>query len=91
MSDSELLFPDKPLLEFTSEEADMLNTCDPVKLDSAKILCDKELAGTEATASEMKGCMFDECFGMNEHALRTAKNYASPEDRAAAGQMSSTA
>jgi len=85
------MFTDAPQLEFTLEEADMLNTCPVSKLDSAKLVCTEELKGTDPTAKLLKACMYDQCFGMNEHALRTAVKFATPEDRAAAGKMSSTA
>merc|ERR1711957_559268 len=30
----------------------------------------------DATAQQMSACLFDGCFGMNEHALQTAKQFA---------------
>jgi len=87
----ELLFSHRVDVEFTMEEVDMLNTCPDAGLEDARSKCKMELEGTNPTTNQLHACMFDRCFGMNEHALRTARTFASAADLAAAGSMSPTA
>lgn len=88
IADSELLFKRQEEIVFTSEETHMLLTeCQPKDLIAHELKCRKELPGTPTTAG-VNSCVFDQCFGMNEHALRSAKTYATPEDRAAAHESS---
>jgi len=47
--------------------------CPASTLDQAKAKCTRELSAPSAL--DMDSCVFDFCFGMNEHALRTAKTY----------------
>lgn len=78
-------------VHFTSEEYDMLMTCHREKRESAREKCGRQLDSTNPSQDELHACMFDQCFGMNEHALRTARTFASKAHRAAAGEMSPTA
>jgi hypothetical protein len=89
VKEGELLFRERATFGFTSEEYAMLKTC--ATLPVAEKKCRAELENSHPTQPELYACMFDYCFGMNEHALRTARTYATPADRAAAGEMSSTA
>mmetsp|Transcript_78684 Transcript_78684/g.163627 ORF Transcript_78684/g.163627 Transcript_78684/m.163627 type:complete len:484 (-) Transcript_78684:582-2033(-) len=82
----ELLFTRQTEVVFTQEEEDMLRLqCSADNLVKGERACRQELPST-APVKEMNACVFDECFGMNAHALRTAKTLASPADRAAAGE-----
>jgi len=87
----DMLFRNRHRVEFTSEEYDMLMTCHREKRERSRESCQRELESSSPTDDELHACMFDYCFGMNEHSLRTARTFASAGDRAAAGEMSSTA
>lgn len=91
IQDGEMLMKHRAVVTFSSEEYDMLMQCAVDIRTSARQKCEKELETSRPTENELHACMFDECFGMNEHALRTARTFASKEDRIAAGEMSSTA
>jgi hypothetical protein len=81
-----LLFRSRAGVPFSSEEYDMLQTCHV--LAEAKQKCQTSLAkdlGATVPVDELHACMFDECFGMNEHALHTARTFATEADRKAAG------
>eukprot|EP00446_Apocalathium_sp_SHHI-4_P042657 CAMPEP_0177335516 /NCGR_PEP_ID=MMETSP0368-20130122/23293_1 /TAXON_ID=447022 ORGANISM="Scrippsiella hangoei-like, Strain SHHI-4" /NCGR_SAMPLE_ID=MMETSP0368 /ASSEMBLY_ACC=CAM_ASM_000363 /LENGTH=392 /DNA_ID=CAMNT_0018796305 /DNA_START=10 /DNA_END=1189 /DNA_ORIENTATION=- len=80
----ELLFSHFTDVSFTSEEQSMLNKdCPEGELMAAREKCRGGLLQS-ATEQQLNACAFDVCFGMNEHALRIAKTYATAEDRAAA-------
>jgi len=81
----EMLFKNRATIVFTPEMEDMLRTnCPAQDLLASREHCQKELP-QEASTIQMNSCLFDWCFGMNEHALRTAKTYATPEERVALG------
>lgn len=81
---SELMFNTNAIVQITAEEVAMLRTqCPSRTLASARSECQREL-GQQATDVQIQACSFDVCFGMNEHALRVAKNYATGADEAAA-------
>lgn len=84
VADKDLLFNKHAEISFTTEEATMLRTnCAAEKLVEGELACRKQMP--TATTMQVNGCVFDFCFGMLEHALQTAKNYATPEDKKAAG------
>jgi len=78
---SDMLFSRGTSAEFTPEEKEMLQKyCSSVTVANAKLHCVKELpAGVSEEG--INACIFDQCFGMNEHALQTAKQFASEEVR----------
>eukprot|EP00932_Pfiesteria_piscicida_P009388 SRR837773.2011.p2 GENE.SRR837773.2011~~SRR837773.2011.p2 ORF type:complete len:268 (+),score=101.24 SRR837773.2011:111-806(+) len=82
--DEDLLFGRHAQVLFSHEMEQMLRTkCEPDRLLQFERDCRRELQG-EPTATEVNACVFDNCFGANEHALQTAKTFATPEDEAAA-------
>jgi hypothetical protein len=85
--EGELLFNKRADIIFTHEEREMLRTqCPAADLVKAEMACRKEL-GSATGELQRDACVFDTCFGMNEHALRSAKTYATDEDyKAAHGQ-----
>jgi len=90
VADGELLFNSRSADAWSFEEAEMLKTCDSQTYADAQNKCKEEIKGAQTTIM-LHECMFDLCFGMNEHALRTARTFASAKDKAAAGEMSETA
>jgi len=90
VADGELLFPSRSPDSWSFEEAEMLKTCDSFTFANAKAKCNSEMKGL-GTAIQIKDCTFDQCFGMNEHALRAARTFANAADKAAAGETSVTA
>lgn len=73
----QLLFSKRAKMEFTPEMQEMLeNKCNSEQLVEGELFCRKELPEEQETTMEINSCVFDYCFGMNEHALRTAKKYA---------------
>merc|ERR1719210_822733 len=74
---SESLFSTHVQTAVTSEMQQMIATnCPPATLNNAKVKCQSELsARRSADRAELDACVFDNCFGKNEHALRTAKTY----------------
>jgi len=74
----DLLFRRNAKPVWTTEMADMFKaTCPQDQKDAGQLNCQKELQNPDSV--QLQSCMFDYCFGMNEHALRTARLYA-PED-----------
>jgi len=74
----DLLFHRNAQLVFTPEMAQMLtNTCPQQTQNDGRAFCQQSL-GMGASQINLMSCLFDYCFGMNEHALRTAKTYAPP-------------
>jgi len=74
------LFSRRVPVEFTSQMEEMLHKhCDDSTKYNARQRCTDELR-MDATAQQMSACLFDGCFGMNEHALQTAKQFASDEE-----------
>jgi len=81
---SDMLFSKRAEVSFTVEEMQMLREhCSPQMIVEGELECRKEL-GQNASTTQVNACVFDVCFGMNEHALQTAKKYATPEDKAVA-------
>lgn len=84
VSDEELMFRHRAVVMMTHEEAVMFQkTCPMMKIELAKAACDKALPTTVNDAQRLS-CAFDFCFGMDQHALQTAKTFATPQDLAAA-------
>jgi len=84
VADKDLLFSSRAVTAFTTEEAEMLRrNCPAEELVKGELACRKDLPQNAETV-QVNACVFDFCFGMNEHALQTAKNYATPEDKKAA-------
>jgi len=84
VTDNDLLFSSRAVTAFTTEEAEMLRRhCPAEELVKGELACRKDLPQNAETV-QVNACVFDFCFGMNEHALQTAKNYATPEDKKAA-------
>lgn len=72
----ELLFGHREKMEFTPEMQGMLSEhCESDKLVSGELACRKQLPSKQENTMTINSCVFDYCFGMNEHALRTAKKY----------------
>jgi len=72
---AETLFPDQPQVTVTTEMQNMIaSNCEEARLAQAKLKCQSEMppGGPRAV---LDACVFDNCFGRNEHALRTAKTY----------------
>jgi len=90
IADGDMLFDNRSPDAWTYEEAEMLKTCDPETRAGAEDKCKQELQGPQTTIM-LHECMFDLCFGMNEHALRIARTFATKADKEAAGDMSETA
>merc|ERR1719162_27805 len=74
------LFSRRVPVEFTAQMEEMLHKhCDDNAKYTARQRCTDELR-VDATSQQMSACLFDGCFGMNEHALQTAKTFASDEE-----------
>jgi len=70
----ELIFRSVTPGAITSEMQKMIAAnCDPARLAMAKGKCQTALPA--ADVADMDSCVFDECFGKNQHALRVAKTY----------------
>jgi len=89
IADGEMLFNNRSPDAWSVEEAEMLKTCDSQTYADAQLTCKEEIKGA-LTTTMLHECMFDLCFGMNEHALRTARTFATEADKAAAGETSET-
>mmetsp|Transcript_135486 Transcript_135486/g.432395 ORF Transcript_135486/g.432395 Transcript_135486/m.432395 type:complete len:457 (-) Transcript_135486:445-1815(-) len=84
VTDNDLLFSSRAVTAFTTEEAEMLRRhCPAEELVKGELACRKDLPQNAETV-QVNACVFDFCFGMNEHALQTAKIYATAEDKKAA-------
>merc|ERR1719296_233664 len=84
VSGGEMLFSTDAVVEVTDEELSMLETqCPQHTLQRARNDCAQELSAG-AGEGQLTACAFDVCFGMNEHALRSAKNYATAAEKRAA-------
>merc|ERR1719223_1689093 len=84
VTDGQLMFSSDAVVHVSDEEETMLETqCPSNTLQSASTQCAKELPAS-ATEGQHTACQFDICFGMNEHALRSAKNYATAAEEKAA-------
>jgi len=77
------MFSTALVVDISSEEKQMLKKqCPHNTLTDARATCSRQIQG--ATDAQVESCSFDVCFGMNEHALRSAKNFATvAEERAA--------
>lgn len=86
VADQEMLFHRHAQVLFSSEMEEMMRTkCAPNKLIEHEQTCRQEMRGVATSdAVSMNSCIFDLCFGMNEHALQTAKTFATEADKAAA-------
>mmetsp|Transcript_65046 Transcript_65046/g.211995 ORF Transcript_65046/g.211995 Transcript_65046/m.211995 type:complete len:228 (-) Transcript_65046:331-1014(-) len=81
---SAMLFSSRAEISFTTEEQEMLRSQCPARtMVDAELQCRKNLPQS-ATVLQVNACVFDVCFGMNEHALRSAATYASAADQASA-------
>jgi len=80
----ELMFSTDAVVDVTTEEKAMLETqCPQATLSNAQTTCRGQLE-SGASDGQVQACSFDVCFGMNEHALRSAKNYATQAEKRAA-------
>jgi len=61
-------------IKFTPEMEQMLSTCPGDQLVQGELECRQELPQT-ASSIEVNSCVFDFCFGMNEHALKIAQTF----------------
>mmetsp|Transcript_67994 Transcript_67994/g.195180 ORF Transcript_67994/g.195180 Transcript_67994/m.195180 type:complete len:411 (-) Transcript_67994:307-1539(-) len=78
---SDMLFSKRAEVSFTVEEMQMLREhCSPQMIVEGELECRKEL-GQNASTTQVNACVFDVCFGMNEHALRSAEVYSTAEER----------
>jgi len=86
LTHGDTLFSTPLVVDISSEEKEMIRIqCPKHTLADARHLCTQQIVG--ATPAQVESCSFDVCFGMNEHALRSAKNFATVADeRAAHGQ-----
>jgi len=77
VADGDLLFQHRHIVDFTAEMQAMLTAqCTGAALTKAQGECAQELPGpSAASVNTMNSCLFDHCFGYNQHALRTAKTY----------------
>jgi hypothetical protein len=77
VADGDLLFQHRHTVDFTQEMQAMLEAqCVGAALTKATTECQQELpAPSAASKNTMNSCLFDHCFGYNQHALRTAKTY----------------
>jgi len=77
VADGELLFQHRHVVAFTAEMQAMLAAqCTGASLAKATSECQMELpAASAADLNTLNSCLFDHCFGYNQHALRTAKTY----------------
>jgi hypothetical protein len=77
VSDADLLFQNRHIVKFTAEMHAMLTAgCGGPSLTKATGECQRELpAPSQADANTMNACLYDHCFGYNQHALRIAKTY----------------
>jgi len=83
LTHSDTLFSTPLHVEISSEEKQMLQKqCPQNTLTEARSSCVQQIQG--ANDAQVESCSFDVCFGMNEHALRSAKNYATVQDERAA-------
>jgi len=74
--EGELMFSSSAVVHVTDEEEQMLETqCPRQTLSHAHAQCQEQLP-RGASEPEIAACSFDVCFGMNEHAVRSAKNFA---------------
>jgi len=81
----EMLFTQRAPIEFTKQMEEMLrNDCTADDLIASQQKCQKELPQAASTMM-MNSCIYDQCFGKNEHALRSAEVYSTAEERAALG------
>mmetsp|Transcript_83930 Transcript_83930/g.227927 ORF Transcript_83930/g.227927 Transcript_83930/m.227927 type:complete len:149 (+) Transcript_83930:3-449(+) len=77
----EMLFTQRAPIEFTKQMEEMLrNDCTADDLIASQQKCQKELPQAASTMM-MNSCIYDQCFGMNEHALRSAEVYSTAEER----------
>lgn len=84
VTDNDLLFDRHAKISFTTEEARMMRSkCDAAKLTDHERTCREELS-IDADTATIDSCVFDLCFAANEHALQTAKTFATAVDKAAA-------
>mmetsp|Transcript_51390 Transcript_51390/g.111552 ORF Transcript_51390/g.111552 Transcript_51390/m.111552 type:complete len:228 (+) Transcript_51390:1001-1684(+) len=66
----------KAKITFSAVEQEMLATqCSAQKKASARSACHSEFKGS-ASEEEMNNCIFDHCFGDDDHALKAAKQLA---------------
>jgi hypothetical protein len=77
VADGDLLFAHRHTIDFTPEMQAMLTgDCTGAARIKAEAECRQELpAASAAVPTMMNSCLFDHCFGYNQHALRTAKTY----------------
>jgi len=81
----DMLFKNRAPIMFTEEMSEMLRTdCVADQLLASREHCQKDLHAAASTI-QMNSCLYDFCFGMNEHALRTAKTFATQAEREALG------
>mmetsp|Transcript_61072 Transcript_61072/g.197467 ORF Transcript_61072/g.197467 Transcript_61072/m.197467 type:complete len:439 (+) Transcript_61072:103-1419(+) len=74
---ADLLFRHQSDPELSPEMDEMMHaTCPAETMQHGEEACRSEL-GASATDLQIKVCVFDQCFGMNEHALQTAKTFES--------------
>jgi len=70
---SELIFNSHQDIKVSGEMEKMIaQDCPKQKSDAARAACQQK---GMSIALDLDSCVFDICFGMNEHALRTAKTY----------------
>merc|ERR1719343_1920269 len=74
---SENLLSGQAMIEFTPQMQRMMAAeCAATRQASAQAFCSTSLGVTNAGATLVRSCMFDECFGMNVRARKHAKTYA---------------
>eukprot|EP00932_Pfiesteria_piscicida_P008329 SRR837773.18711.p1 GENE.SRR837773.18711~~SRR837773.18711.p1 ORF type:complete len:245 (-),score=79.87 SRR837773.18711:89-778(-) len=74
-----MLFSRRAGVEVTNQMRDMLKSdCETDRMVRGEQECRKALP-MDATVPEIDSCVFDMCFGSNEHALRIAKTYATAQ------------
>jgi len=74
------MFSTRATVQFTPQMGEMLREHCPVEtLTRVDKECHAELSNP--TTIEINACLFDGCFGSNEHALQTAKQYVSAAER----------
>jgi len=69
----DMLFKQRAVVTVTAEMRTMLHR-DCAQLATARSICQKLLP--DEVGDAMTSCLFNECFGFREHALRTAKTYS---------------
>lgn len=73
----ENIFDRRTEVEVTPEMVEMLQTkCPMGTMRIAEQECHSTLASEMQDSLQMQACLYDVCFGDNEHALRTAKTFA---------------